>query len=79
MRQGWSDKDAAIVLGISASKTSQALTPTLRKIALLMRANPLATLDAIREAMADLEAEEDLARRRERESQFRSEIAASPR
>lgn len=52
MRDGWSDKEASVVLGVSVPKVSQALTPALIKIALLMQADPLKTLDSIREAMA---------------------------
>ncbi len=48
-RQGWSDKGAAPVLGVTEAKVSQALTPALRKVALLMLADPLRTLDALRE------------------------------
>lgn len=74
MRQGWTDKEAAIVLGVAPTKVSQALTPALRKVALLMAANPLATLRAIMEAMDDLRGEQDLARRREAEQAFRREV-----
>lgn len=54
MRDGWRDKEAAPILGVHPAKVSQSLTPALRKIARLMQADPLKTLDAIREAMADL-------------------------
>lgn len=74
MRQGWTDKEASAVIGVHPAKVSQALTPALRKLALLMRADPLKTMQALMEAMEDLRAEEDLARRRREEQAFRREI-----
>lgn len=56
MRTGWTDKEASPVLGVHPSKVSQSLTPALRKVALLMLADPLRTLDALREAMGDIQA-----------------------
>lgn len=59
MRVGWSDKQAAPVLGLSnATKTAQALNPAVRKIALLWRADTTRTLDMIISAVRELEAEE---------------------
>lgn len=55
-RRGWSDKNAALVLGIaSPSKMSQALTPALVKIAKLWRADPTLTMQAILEAVERLD------------------------
>lgn len=48
MRAGWSDKEAQPVLCLSSvSKTSQALTPAIDKIARLWRANPTKTMQTI--------------------------------
>jgi len=44
MRAGWSIKDAAHVLGIHPKKVPQAIDPALRKVAILMAADPVATL-----------------------------------
>lgn len=45
VRAGWSDKEAAAVLGIEdPRKTSQALVPAVRKVAALMRRNAHKTL-----------------------------------
>jgi hypothetical protein len=55
MREGWSLKDASNVLGIHERRVTQALDPALAKIARLMRADPLRTMQSIVEAMEDLE------------------------
>jgi hypothetical protein len=55
MRQGWSLKEAGTVLGIHERRVTQALDPALAKIARLMRADPLRTMQSIVEAMEDLE------------------------
>lgn len=55
MRAGWSLKDAAVVLGIHPNRVTQSLDPTLRRVALLWRADPTRTLLAILAAVAELD------------------------
>lgn len=60
MRIGWSDKQAAIVLGISESKVSQALTPAVEKFAKLWLANPTNTMHLLLASAAEIQAERRL-------------------
>lgn len=61
MREGWSCKDAAAVLGISPTKVPQAIGPAFIKVARLMVADPRRThvelLAAMEEAMSERELE----------------------
>ncbi len=58
MRVGWSAKGASRVLGVHVNSISQSLDPALVKIAKLWRADATRTMDAILDAVRELEAEE---------------------
>jgi hypothetical protein len=55
MRIGWSCKAAALVLGIHPHRVTQALDPTLHKMALLWRADPSRTMEALLDAVRNLD------------------------
>ncbi len=55
MRDGWTLKDAAAVLGIHERRVTQSLDPTLTRIARLWRADPTRTMQAILAALASLD------------------------
>lgn len=59
MREGWSCKEAAHVLGIHPCKVPQALDPALTKIAKLMLADPLKTWGDLYVVMKRLEEERE--------------------
>lgn len=51
MREGWSCKSAAAVLGIADTKVTQRVDPAVRLVARLMLADPVATFTELRAAM----------------------------
>ena len=55
MRAGWPCKLAAPVLQVSECRLTQALEPALKKMALLWRADPTRTMEAILDAVNKLE------------------------
>jgi hypothetical protein len=57
VRDGWSLKETARVLGIHPNKVPQALTPALFKIAKLMIADPIRTSRELLYAMEQVEQE----------------------
>ena len=69
MRPGWTDKEAAPVLGVAERKVSQAYMPALVKVAKLWRADPNRTLRDLLAAADDLEPMTD------REIELRRRIA----
>jgi len=78
MRAGWSDKDAAVVLGIKPTKVSQAMTPAIRKVALLALANPTATLRDVLDAMDTIQAEREPMTDHEWERRYRFQTGRGP-
>jgi hypothetical protein len=60
MRTGWSDKDAAQVLGVQPAKASQALTPAVLKMARLGRADLRRTLKMLLAIMDEMDAQDEL-------------------
>jgi hypothetical protein len=65
MRTGWTDKEAAPVLGVAVTRVSQAMLPAIEKIAKLMRVDPKKTMLTIAEAMHSLDvmAEDEIEQR----------------
>ncbi len=55
MRAGFSLKEAAMVLDIHERRVTQSLDPSLRRIALLWRVDPTATMECLLEAVRRLE------------------------
>lgn len=59
MNVGWSIKDGGAVLGVHPNKFPQAYAPAIRKVAMLMLADPLKTVIDLRVAMEQVAAEDD--------------------